>query len=198
LKTPVAAATNAVSSPATMHNTFLTQTSSYDSLTIPILHPMTEQDRLQKTKTKMQKEMQMKVKRLWEEEQLKRSYSRKIKKRQALAEQLGEKTITQKVVKNKEHSKLIEKTLDKKREIEEKRQQDNITLMNQQQKEREQILENFNKLKTDRLKLLQEKEEKFVGKLKRIKSQKAIINQQEDLSRMLKLSNINKTSNSII
>ncbi len=146
----------------------------------------------------MQKEMQMKVKRLWEEEQLKRSYSRKIKKRQALAEQLGEKTITQKVVKNKEHSKLIEKTLDKKREIEEKRQQDNITLMNQQQKEREQILENFNKLKTDRLKLLQEKEEKFVGKLKRIKSQKAIINQQEDLSRMLKLSNINKTSNSII
>jgi hypothetical protein len=159
---------------------------------------MTEQDRLQKTKTKMQKEMQMKVKRLWEEEQLKRSYSRKIKKRQALAEQLGEKTITQKVVKNKEHSKLIEKTLDKKREIEEKRQQDNITLMNQQQKEREQILENFNKLKTDRLKLLQEKEEKFVGKLKRIKSQKAIINQQEDLSRMLKLSNINKTSNSII
>ena len=184
---------NIISSPVTVHNTFLTQTSSYESLCMPILHPMTEQDRLQKTKTKMQKEMQMKVRRLWEEEQLKRSYSRKIKKRQALAAQLGEKTISQKIIKNKEHSKLIEKTLDKKKEIEEKRLQD-ITLMNQQQKEREQSSENYNMLKIKKLKLLQEKEEKFVGKLKRIKSQKAIINQQEDLSRMLKLSNINKTS----
>jgi len=68
-----------------------------------------------------------------DEEQSKRGYSSKLKKKLDKAEAIEKKCLDSKVIKAKNHIEVVERNMGKKREIEEKRLHNNMRIMEDQQ-----------------------------------------------------------------
>jgi len=140
----------------------------------------------------------MKLKRLWDEEQSKRGYSSKIKKKLNKAEAIEKKCLDSKVIKAKTHIEVVERNMEKKREIEEKRLHDNMKLMEDQQNDIAYRLQKTKKMQEERSEYLKSKELEFANKLQRIRSQRDAVNKLEDEAVLQKLKLITEQSISVI
>ena len=190
-------ATVAASTYQSPTNLFLTQSASCNH-TARSYQVLPASEKIDIVKKKKKKELIMKLKRLWDEEQSKRGYSSKIKKKLNKAEAIEKKCLDSKVIKAKTHIEVVERNMEKKREIEEKRLHDNMKLMEDQQNDIAYRLQKTKKMQEERSEYLKSKELEFANKLQRIRSQRDAVNKLEDEAVLQKLKLITEQSISVI